>query len=73
MNLRKLARLEKRVPTIAVRALAAAQRRACASGRTVLVVRDGGLYKLSPAGEYDLVERLLPRVKAPSRVKYASA
>lgn len=71
MNKRKMAKLEKRVPILAGRALGAADRRARASGVTLVVVKEGGLYKRKPTGEYELIEQLPPRTKVTTRVKYA--
>ncbi len=72
MNLRKLARLEKRVPALMVRALDAAQGRALASGVPVLVVADGGLYRVTPAGR-ELVEPMPPRARVTARTKRATS
>lgn len=72
MNLRNLAVLERSVPARAVKALAAAHRRALAVG-SVLVVEDAALVELFGDGRRVVIQALPPRVKVGARVKHATS
>ncbi len=64
VNKRKMSKMEKRVPEIAVRALNAAHRRAVASGMPMVMMIGDGLYRVSGTGERELIRMLPPRTKA---------
>ena len=64
VNKRKMSKMEKRVPEIAVRALNAAHRRAVASGMPMVMMIGDGLYRVSGSGERELIRMLPPQTKA---------
>ena len=63
MNKRKLSKMEKKVPQIAVKALNAAHRRAVASGMPLVMMIGDGLYRVSGTGERELIRMLPPQTK----------
>ena len=63
MNKRKMSKLEKRVPEVAVAALNAATRRALESGMPLVMMIGDGLYRVSGSGERELIRMLPPRTK----------
>ena len=69
MNNRKLAKMEKKLPEIALAALNAASRRADESGLPSVVVIENGLYRIHASGEKELIRMLPPRTKVTGRVK----
>ena len=61
--------LEKRVPQVALEALNAAHQRAVASGLPMVLVIDGGLYRVSGTGEKELIRMLPPWTSARELMK----
>ena len=61
--------LEKQVPQVALEALNAAHQRAVASGLPMVLVIGDGLYRVSGAGERELIRMLPPRKQGRGRVK----
>ena len=59
------------ITQLAVQALTAAQRRAIASGRAVIVVADGALVRIGSSGK-TVVKKMPPRRKVSVRIKRAS-
>ena len=60
------------VPELAVQALTAAHRRAAAAGRTLIVVRNGQLLRISPT-ETVILRQLPARKKVGDRIKFAKS
>lgn len=69
MDEREMEELEKQVPQVAVEALNAAHQRAVASGMPMVLVIDGGLYRVSGTGERELIRMLPPWTRAHYRSK----
>ncbi|HEX8916180.1 MAG TPA: hypothetical protein VF796_27775 [Humisphaera sp.] len=65
-------REDDEVPTMAVAALRAAQRRAESSGRPMVLVLDGKLVRVDPSGQ-TVLKTLPPRQKVSIREKRVSA
>jgi len=72
MNLRQLAAIERSAPARAVKALAAAHRRALGVG-SVLVLEDAALVEVFRDGRRVVHEAVRPRVKVGARVKHATS
>ena len=73
MNKRKMANYDKKVSERAVAALNAAHQRAVASQLPLVMVIEGGLYRVSASGTKELIRKLPPRTKAPGRAKRSRA
>jgi hypothetical protein len=73
MNNRKLAKLEKMAPAVAVSALNAATQRALAAKVPLVMVIDDGLYRISASGEKELIRMLPPRMTLSGRAKKAKS
>ena len=69
MDDREMDELEELVPQVALEALNAAHQRAVASGLPMVLVIDGGLYRVSGTGEKELIRMLPPRTRPQYRSK----
>jgi hypothetical protein len=69
VNNRKMAKLEKKVPELAVAALDAASERAAISAIPRVLVIENGLYRVSASGEKELIRTLPPRIKVSGHTK----